>query len=71
MPLRIQHASNHKLPDRDYIILVDAGFKLTPDIMFTIPFPHNSKMIVSFAKSLTPMFHTTDNVYRKQSRYER
>jgi carotenoid cleavage dioxygenase-like enzyme len=60
-PLRIQQCMHQIAVTRDYIILVDAGFKLTLDIMFNNPFPHNSKIDNFFRKILTaPMLATTD-----------
>ncbi|PIY10997.1 MAG: hypothetical protein COZ18_04905 [Flexibacter sp. CG_4_10_14_3_um_filter_32_15] len=60
-PLHIQQCMHQIAVTRDYIVLVDAGFKLTLDIMFNNPFPHNPKIDSFFRKILTaPMLATTD-----------
>ncbi|WP_338761633.1 carotenoid oxygenase family protein [Bernardetia sp. ABR2-2B] len=67
-PLVIQQCMHQFAVTKDYVILIDAGFKLTLDIMFNNPFPHNPKIDKFFRKILTaPMLASTDTYLVKRS----
>ncbi|NJM93464.1 MAG: hypothetical protein HC842_01300 [Cytophagales bacterium] len=51
-PIRIVQTMHQTNLCRDYIILIDASFKIALDIMLTNPFPHNKK-IDAFLREVT------------------
>ncbi len=67
-PLVIKQCLHQISATKNYIVLVDAGFKLTLDIVFSNPFPHNIKINNFLRDNFTaPMLSMTEVYIVKRS----